>query len=80
MEQIEGLEKVLTELKKRGYNICLYTGWSEKNVPDRILSLIDYLKAGSFVKQLHKGDLQYYGSSNQKMFQVSCGKIVREVA
>lgn len=80
LEQMDALKKLLAELKQRNYNICLYTGWSERDVPKSILNLVDYLKVGGFVKQLHRGDLQYYGSTNQKMYQISNGKPIKEVA
>ncbi len=80
LEQKDGLMKLLRELKKRGYNVCLYTGWRREDVPGCVLEYVDYLKVGGFIKQLHHGDLQYYGSSNQKMYHVSHGKILSEVA
>ncbi len=59
------------KLKKKGYNIWLYTGYTldevEQNFPE-ILTTIDALVDGKF--QLDKKDLslEFRGSSNQKIY------------
>jgi len=80
LEQQDGLVQLLAELKQRCYNICLYTGWSIDEVPEAVLNYLDCIKVGGFVSKLSTGDLQYYGSSNQKMYNVSKGRILSEVA
>lgn len=80
LEQREGLKKLLEELKLREFNICLYTGTSLEDVPDWVLEQVDYIKVGKFVEQLRHGDLQYYGSSNQKLYMISNGRVLSEVA
>ncbi len=80
LEQPAGLIELLKELRQRDFNICLYTGRSREEVPEAVLQYIDYLKVGGFVATLRSGDLQYYGSSNQRMYSVFNGKILAEVA
>lgn len=70
LEQMESLETLLRGLKKNNYDICLYTGWELRDVPDKILELVDYVKTGGFVSKLKDSNIQYVGSTNQKMFRV----------
>lgn len=80
LEQSEQLKELLYELKHRDYNICLYTGGNLDEVPADILSLPDYVKAGSFVAALKDGANPYAGSSNQHMYTVVNGNISEMVA
>ncbi|SEQ56506.1 4Fe-4S cluster-binding domain-containing protein [Butyrivibrio sp. TB] len=80
LEQPEGLKVLLLELKKRKFNICLYTGEQLEGIPSWVLENIDYLKVGNYIEQLHNSELQYYGSTNQKMYQISKGKVTSEIA
>lgn len=70
LEQIEALEILLRKLRGNNYDICLYTGWELKDVPDKILGLVNYVKTGGFVSELKDSNIQYVGSANQKMFRV----------
>ena len=79
LEQKDGLMKLLEELRVKKYNICLYTGATLDEVPKWVLERVDYIKVGKFVEQLSFGDLQYYGSLNQKMYRVSKGTVLSEV-
>ena len=71
LEQMDSLEILISKLKARGYNICVYTGWEIERVPENILKLVDYIKTGSFMSDLKNPGLQYVGSSNQRMFSIS---------
>lgn len=75
LEQMEGLLALLGELKIRGYNVCLYTGWEMEQVPKQVLSMIDYIKTGGFNPKLKTPDMQYVGSSNQQMFSIRNGNV-----
>lgn len=75
LEQADSLECLIQRLKKKGYNVCLYTGWEIERVPNNILRLVDYIKTGSFVIDLMNPDIQYVGSSNQRMFSIDNGDI-----
>lgn len=79
LEQESGLVALLKELKLRNFNICLYTGKSLEQVPYEVMGLIDFLKVGGFEAKLRTGNLQYYGSSNQKMYAVADGNIIAAV-
>lgn len=75
LEQADGLEILIRRLKRKGYNVCVYTGWEIERVPERILRLVDYIKTGGFVMDLRNTNIQYVGSSNQHMFSVDNGSI-----
>ena len=75
LEQMEGLLALLGELKIRGYNVCLYTGWEMEQVPKQVLSMTDYIKTGGFNPKLKTPDMQYVGSSNQQMFSIRNGNV-----
>lgn len=78
LEQLPTLLLLLTELKKRNFNLCLYTGWNLEQVPHAVLVLLNYIKVGDFQKELSHKPLRFVGSSNQQMYQLEDGKIVKE--
>ncbi len=80
LEQPDALRMLLRSLRKKKYNICLYTGNSIGDVPRDILELLDYIKAGSFVMSLRDGKNPYAGSSNQHMYSVINGEIGAMIA
>ncbi len=61
IELIHGLE---------GYDIALYTGHLEEDVPTEILSKIKYLKTGPFIQKMKTTIEPFVGSSNQKFKRV----------
>ena len=75
LEQMASLLILLRKLKKKGYEICVYTGWELKQIPKSIIEKIDYLKTGGFVSDLRNPNIQYVGSSNQRMFLVKNGQV-----
>lgn len=77
LEQLQPLLALLTELKKREFNLCLYTGWDLEQVPPELLLLLDYIKVGAFQRELSHEPLRFAGSSNQRMYQLRGGKIVK---
>ena len=68
LEQLDALMKLLKELGRNDYDICVYTGWEFKSVPKEILESVRYIKCGSFVSALRDSELMYVGSQNQKMY------------
>ncbi len=76
MEQQESLLVLLRCLKERGYNICVYTGWELEKVPTHMFQYLDYLKTGSYMKNLRSHDMWYVGSINQRMFEIKNGTLV----
>lgn len=76
LEQQESLLYLLQRLREQGYNICVYTGWELEKIPHEILGYIDYLKTGSFIKNLRNVNIQYVGSTNQHMFEVKNGSLI----
>ena len=75
LEQLDRLLILLRELKRKSYDICIYTGWELEEVPDRVLELSDYIKTGPFVKSLVNPGNSYVGSDNQHMFQLVNGQL-----
>lgn len=75
LEQMEALLELVEKLKGLGYNICVYSGWDLKMVPDSIFRYIDYIKVGEYISSLRDEDIQFYGSSNQRMYQVVNGRL-----
>ena len=76
LEQLESLELLIRNLKDKDYEICVYTGWELKDVPEPLLKQVDFIKTGSFVSNLKKLNIQYVGSSNQHMFSVKNGSLI----
>lgn len=69
MEQSCALCEFVKKLKKKGFNICLYTSWNFEQIPKEILSNLDYLKTGEFISSMRDEKLHFVGSKNQKMYQ-----------
>ena len=76
LEQMDSLIILLSKLKKRGYNICMYTGWELNMVPHKIIILLDYIKTGGFISNLKNSNIQYVGSSNQHMYYIDNGNVI----
>ena len=73
LEQLESLMTLVESLKAKGYDICVYTGWELEKIPKGLLKLLNYIKTGEFVTSLKNPNIQYVGSSNQKMFLIDNG-------
>lgn len=67
--QVEALRDLLEELKD--FDLCLYTGYELKDVPEDILSYLKYIKYGPFVEELKTTIQPFVGSSNQVFMEVS---------
>lgn len=76
LEQITALIAILRELKKRKFDLCVYTGWELEQVPREVLLLLNHIKVGGFQKDLSHEPLRFVGSSNQQMYKLKDGKIV----
>lgn len=56
------------------FNITLYTGFEFEDVPKEILSYINFIKVGKFIKKQRTTITPYIGSKNQKFINLE-GKI-----
>lgn len=66
--QKEALIELISKLE--GFDIALYTGHEEKDVPEIIKSKIKYLKCGPFIERLKTTIKPYVGSENQTFKEV----------
>ncbi len=69
--QKEALIELLKELKSRGLEVALYTGYELDEIPASILSRLDYIKVGGYVDSLRTTVVPYVGSTNQKFIKLS---------
>ena len=69
LEQMDALMAILDILNMKGYNICVYTGWSLQRVPMAVRERVSYLKCGGFDRNRLNASLMYVGSDNQKMYR-----------
>ncbi len=62
----------LIELVKglKGFDIAVYTGHEEKDVPIELYGYITYIKTGGFKQDLKTTTTSYIGSTNQKFRRV----------
>lgn len=65
--QYEDLIALITELN--GFDICVYTGFEENEVPDSLFEIIDYIKVGAYDANLKITTEPYIGSTNQKFIR-----------
>lgn len=75
--QAKPLVELAKEIRKRGLNLIVYTGyrWEEliqANDPDwnSLIDLTDVIVDGPFVQSLRSWKLKFMGSSNQRMIDV----------
>ena len=77
--QADALADLAIEIHKRGLNVLTYTGFTFEELaadfekfPERkrLLEQCDYLIDGKFVLSLRSLNLQYRGSSNQRIIDV----------
>lgn len=71
----EKVARLAREIKEAGYGIWLYTGYTIEEILDNpILSNavkdVDVIVEGRFVEALRDPDLQFRGSSNQRIMQL----------
>lgn len=74
-EQVEALLPLAAELKRRGYNLMAYSGYTfealaEKPECRELLSLLDLLVDGPFLLAQKSLELRFRGSSNQRILNV----------
>lgn len=79
-EQCEGLLELVPIIKSWGLSIWCYTGYLyEVLIQDplkmQLLSYIDVLVDGPFIRAAADENLKYKGSSNQRILKLSHGKI-----
>lgn len=79
LEQWDSLKKVLYILKQKGFEVCIYTGWSKNRIPEEVFLIADYVKYGSFVYELQNEHLKYVGSENQKMLKKDLFGVWKEI-
>lgn len=81
-EQCEGLIALAKLIKAQQLNIWCYSGYTYDqlvNDPNKkcLLNLIDVLVDGPFIEALANSNLKYRGSSNQHIYELSNGSILR---
>lgn len=54
----------------RDFNIALYTGYEEEEVPDKMIKKLDYIKVGKYEKDKRCTTVDYIGSTNQKFIDL----------
>lgn len=79
LEQLQELIQLMDCLKKKKYNICLYTGWDIKSIPKEVFQYVDYIKTGSFLEELISPNINFVGSSNQHMYQMQDNGELQEI-
>ena len=80
MMQIEALEELAKYVKEKGMDVWCYTGYTYEQVLDlakqnihymNALKYIDALVDGKFVMDLKSFDVEFRGSSNQRIIDVA---------
>ncbi len=79
-EQAEGCAKLAAQLKEEGYDIWVYSGYTYEALLERaahdlwtakLLTILDVLVDGPFVQKLQSYDLDWRGSSNQRIIDMA---------
>lgn len=81
-EQSRDLLPLAQKLKAEGLNLWCYTGYTyaqllEDEDKKRLLAEMDVLVDGPFLKQLMDENLKYRGSSNQHIYALDHGTIIK---
>lgn len=64
--QLAAVIELARSLKSKGFDLCLYTGRDESEVPHEIFAIFDALKTGPYDMKTRTSVLPYVGSINQK--------------
>ena len=64
--QLDAVMELAQSLKKQGFDLCLYTGREEAEVPVEIHSVFDAVKTGPYDQTKRTSVSPYVGSTNQK--------------
>lgn len=72
---VEDSLRLAREIRKRGYNIWCYTGYTIEEIRNDpalapLLEEIDVLVDGPFISDLYDPDLLFRGSSNQRIIRI----------
>lgn len=73
IDKLDDISETLRELKSKGYNIWLYTGFTFEHLnPEysNIYKYVDVLVDGPFIMSMKEENLLYRGSSNQRLVNV----------
>lgn len=74
--QIDAVNELARGAKELGLNVWCYTGFTFDEIPPHWLRNIDVLVDGEYIENLRDLDLQFRGSSNQRIINVK--KALRE--
>ena len=72
--QLDAAIELARETKKLGLNVWCYTGYTFEEIPDaarELLKYVDVLVDGPFVEELKDLELQFRGSSNQRIIDLN---------
>ncbi len=77
--QVKALIPLASEIRRRGYNIWLYTGYTFERIAASerlrpILDVVDAVIDGPFVMALRDTELRFRGSSNQRILLAPSGE------
>lgn len=73
LEQMEGVTKLLRQLREEEYDVALYTGFELDEIPSTLLELVNYVKTGNYRKDLRTTTVAYIGSINQSFISIRGG-------
>ena len=81
-EQCEALSALAQLIKKQHLNVWCYSGYTyEELIKDpykkMLLDKIDVLVDGPYIQSLANSNLKYRGSSNQHIYELKDGEIIR---
>lgn len=68
--QMDGLMELVRQLRQKHYDIAVYTGNDLKDVPQKLLESINYIKVGDYRKEYHTSVKEYVGSTNQQFIKL----------
>lgn len=71
MEQMVATRELIDRLWQLNYDIALYTGYEIEDIPQDILEKLNYIKVGSYKKELRTTIVPYIGSVNQRFIKIA---------
>ncbi len=77
LAQLDALAVLIDGLYREGFDIALYTGHQKNDVPETIITKLQYLKTGPFIEVQKTTTKPFVGSTNQVFERIEKNETIK---